>query len=191
MNLQALTNRWVELSQLGIVLMSSVGGLLLPPPAGFVADSAAWPKLAQFVVTIMSGLVLVVAQKRRRKRDANIWVGTALGALGIALCGLFGHRLLIDALTCRYYTEVRIAGSALTAHAAAYLHTHPVATCEDLLKAFAGHADQIWTRRSLSRAQLMLALSYISVVPPFAVCAIATLQAMQCSRPEARAKQTA
>jgi len=178
MSLAKLT--WMELSQLGVVILSSFGGFLLPPPSFLDAGTRPWP--TQFIVAVTGGLLVVAGRRWRRKRDTPIWVGVALGTLGAALIGLVVHRLLVDTWTCRYYGAVYITGSELTPYAAEYSSEHSFPSCEELLKVFTGRREEIWTRASLVRNELLLVLSYVLVVPLLAASAIATLQAVSCSR---------
>lgn len=171
---------WTELSQLGVVILSSFGGFLLAPPSFLEPSTRPWP--TQFIVAVTSGLLVVAGRRWRRKRDTRLWVGVALGALGAALIALVAHRILIDTWTCRYYGAVHIVGSDLTAYAAEYSNENAHPSCEELLKIFTGRREEIWTRASLVRNELFLVLSYITVVPLLAACGIATLQAVSCSR---------
>jgi hypothetical protein len=183
MTANKLERSWLGLSQLAVVLCAALGGFLLPPPAGFLAaQGAAWPKLAQFIVSVMAGLLIVAGARRRGARDARLWARWALCSLALALSALFVHFYLVETLSCRYYTTLVVAGSELTEQAARYAAAHAVSSCEELLKLYAGHAQDIWTRRSLVLNELALGLSYVAVVPLFAGSAITTLQALLCSR---------
>jgi hypothetical protein len=138
----------------------------------------------QFIVVVVTGLLVVAAQRRRAAADTRFWVAVALGALGLAVSSLLAHRFLADAWTCRYYGSLRVVGWELTADAAEYLRDNPLPSCEELLKVFTGRREEIWTRASLSKSELILTLSYLCVVPLLAACAVATLQAVSCSRKE-------
>lgn len=178
----SLAPSWTELCQLGVALLSSLGGFLLPAPA-FLAQSAAhWP--TQFVVLIATGLLVVAGRRHRSKADTRLWVSVAVGSLALALLGLIAHTLLVDTRTCGYYGTVRVIGLQLTHDASEYLRDDPLPTCEELLKVFTGRTEEIWTRASLAQSELLLTLSYVCVVPLLAACAIATLQAISCSREE-------
>jgi hypothetical protein len=183
MSASKLGKSWAELSQLAVVLCSALGGFLLPPPAGFLASQGlAWPRLAQFIVSVMAGLLIVAGARRRRARDAALWARWAIASLALALAALFGYFYLVEVRTCRYYTNLVIIGSELTQHAGAYAARHSVSSCEELLKLFTGRSGEIWTRGSLIQSELALALSYIAVMPLLAGAAITTLQAVHCSR---------
>jgi hypothetical protein len=171
---------WTELCQLGAALLAAVGGLLLRPPA-FLASSAQWPT---FLVLIATGLLVVAGRRRSSAADTRLWVGVALGSLVLALGALILHGLLLDTRTCSYYGNVLVIGLELTSDATEYLRDAPVPSCEELLKVFTGHEEEIWTRPSLAQSQLLLTLSYVCVAPLLAACAAATLQAVACSREE-------
>ncbi len=176
---RSLAPSWTELCQLGVALLASLGGFLLPAP-GFLTQSAAyWP--TPFLVLVATGLLTVCGRQRRGASHTPLWVGLALGSLALALAALLAHRLLLDTHTCGYYGQVRVIGLELTSDAAEYLRDNPL-PCEELLKVFTGRVQEIWTPRSLAQSQLLLASSYVSVAPLLTVCAIATLQALSCSR---------
>jgi hypothetical protein len=180
-----LKDSWAELTQVGVVIMSTIGGFLLPPPAGFTGpNDASWPKLAQFVVTVFTASLIVIGRKLNRKRHSVLWLSVSVSTLIVAMGGLFAYRYLTGIMTCPYYGEIRIVGSELTADAASFLKDQGQMSCETLLKNFTGEVEEVWTRASLVRAELLLGATYISVVPFLAICAIATLQAIRCSRVE-------
>lgn len=171
---------WTELSQLGVAVLSAFGAFLLPTPSFLESSTRAWP--AQFIVVVVTGLLVVAAQSRRGLEHTRFWVGVAVGALSLALVALVAERWLLDAWTCRYYGSVRVIGTELSTSAAEYLSEHAQSSCEELLKAFTGRSEEIWTRASLARSELVLALSHLCVAPLLAACGIATLQAVSCSR---------
>lgn len=179
---RSLAPSWTELCQLGVALLSSLGGLLLPPPAVLQQSAAHWP--TQLIVLVATGLLMVAGRRHRSKAATRLWVSVALGSLLLALLGLVAHRLLLDSRTCGYYGGVRIIGVELTRDAAEYLQGDPLPSCEELLKVFTGRVEEIWTRASLAQSELLLTSSYVCVVPLLAACAIATLQAIHCSRQE-------
>jgi hypothetical protein len=178
----SLAPSWTELSQLSVALLAALGGFLLPPPAFLSRSAAYWP--TPLVVLVATGLLLVAGRHRRGPAHTRLWVQLALGSLALALGSLLAHRWLLDTHTCGYYGKVRVIGQQLTSNAAEYLRESPVPSCEELLKVFTGRVEEIWTRSSLAQSELLLTLSYVCVVPLLAACAIATLQAVRCSREE-------
>lgn len=179
---RSLAPSWTELAQLGVALLAALGGFLMPPPAFLEGSAAHWP--TPLLVLIATGLLLVAGRRRRSHADTRLWVWVALGSLALALGSLIAHRLLLDTRTCGYYGSVRIIGLTLTGDAAEYLRESPVPSCEELLKVFTGRVEEIWTRASLAQSRLVLALSHVCVAPLLGACAVATLQAVRCSREE-------
>lgn len=179
---RTLAPSWTELCQLGVALVAALGGLLLPPPKFLEQSTAHWP--TPLLVLITTGLLLVMGRRRSSQLDTRLWVMLALGSLVLALGSLLAHRLLLDTHTCGYYGSVRVIGLTLTSDAAEYLRESPVPSCEELLKVFTGRVEEIWTRASLAQSRLLLTLSYVCLVPLLAACAIATVQAVSCSRAE-------
>ena len=63
---------WTVLTQAAVWVLGVIGGFLLPPPVGaWPGEEKVWLRLAQFVVTVMIGLVLpllIVTIRHLRQR---------------------------------------------------------------------------------------------------------------------------
>ena len=61
---------WLLLAQSTIWVAGVIVGFLLPPPVGTETESQVWVRFAQFVITIVIGMVLLAALRWKRKKDA-------------------------------------------------------------------------------------------------------------------------
>jgi hypothetical protein len=160
MKTRSLGPTWPELSQLGILLLSTFGGAVLPPPSVFEPSARPWP--AQLVVVLLGLLFILAGRRWQRRRGVWLGWGVASGALGVA--GLVVYLYLLDAWTCAYYGATRMMGNELTPYAAQYLQDNPELSCEELLKTFTGRREEIWTRTSLLRNELLASALHLCVV---------------------------
>src|SRR5262245_2649742 len=155
---------------LGLALASIVSAFVLPLPPGFQdLDRSMWPRLAQVLATALAFILIFVGRSHPSR-----WRLVAVTAtLGI-LASLFSYLYLSARFTCRYYDQPKIIGSGLMPIASDYRARYPSATCQDLLKAFTGRTEEIWSARSLWIAEVALGTTYASIVPLLAA-AIAAL----------------
>src|SRR5262245_28123089 len=148
---------------LGLALLSIASAFLLPLPPGFQQLSRSfWPRLAQVIVTCLLFIVLFLFHSRGERPR---WRAMTLGAVAGGLASLFANFVVSTSFTCRYYDNSKIIGSTLTPIAADYLTRYSSSTCEDLIKAFTGHAEEIWTARSLWAAELAIGSFYALIAP--------------------------
>ena len=176
---------WTVLTQAAVWVLGVIGGFLLPPPVGASqADQKIWVHLAQFVITIMIGLVFIAAQKWRQKRHAKWWGAFSFGFLVLAISAFFCYQQFLYAWTANYDGQRVVVGSALTAHGKKYAEQNPDLSRDELLKHHTGMAEDFWTRESINRRRLFLAAAYILCLPFFTVCLIAIVQAIRCITPK-------
>ena len=172
---------WSVLTQAAVWVLGVIGGFLLPPPVGASpGDEKIWLRLAQFVITIVIGLIFIAAQKWRQKRHAKWWWAFSLGFLVLAVSAFFGYQQLMYARTGNYAGQRVVVGSAYTAHGKKYAEQNPSLSRDELLMQHAGVAEDFWTRESISRRRLVLAATYILCLPLFTICLIAIVQAIRC-----------
>jgi hypothetical protein len=171
-----------EVFQIATGLAATLGGFVLPPPAGMTADTKQWSNLGGFVILVFSGLVLAFGAQMKHRSHAGRWVSLSALSLLIGVAGFFVYHSVAGARTCRYYTEVRIIGTVLTPSGSDYASKNPSATCQDILKAFTGDADQAWTALTVKHSELLLGLTYTAILPFLALAALASTQAYRCSK---------
>ena len=176
---------WTVLTQAAVWVLGVIGGFLLPPPVGASpGDEKVWLRLAQFVITILIGLIFIAAQKWRQKRHAKWWGAFSFGFLVLAISAFFCYQQFLYAWTANYDGQRVVVGSALTAHGKKYAEQNPDLSRDELLKHHTGLAEDFWTRESINRRRLFLAAAYIVCLPFFTVCLIAIVQAIRCITPK-------
>jgi len=179
--LKGYQKSWLLLAQAMIWIAAVITGFLLAPPAGTSADSKVWVRFAQFVITILIGLLLLAALRWKRKKDMLPWAGAAALFLLAGTVVFFGYQIFSARWTTLYAEKKAVIGSAFTAQAGEYSRQNPNLTPGDLLMHYAGDAEKIWTRESLQERRLILASLYVLAMPLFATCIICLLQAIECA----------
>jgi hypothetical protein len=175
-----LKKSWSGLSQAAIWIISIIGGFLLPPPVG-ISDEAdkVWLRLAQFTITVVLGIMFIAARRWKKQKHATRWWIASAVLLIASLATFVGYQTLSYKWTCQYYNELKIVGGDQhTQHGADYIREHPGVSCETLLKEHAGNVYDVWTKESIDRRRIALAVIYISCAPFFTVCIIAVTQAI-------------
>jgi hypothetical protein len=179
--LEQTKKNWSVLTQAAVWVLSVIGGFLLPPPVGTSqGDAKVWLRLAQFVITIVIGLIFIAAQKWRQKRHAKWWWAFSLGFLVLAVSAFFGYQQFMYAWTCNYAGQRVVAGSVYTSHGKKYTDLNPSLSRDELLMEHAGLPEDLWTRESINRRRLALAATYILCLPLFTICLIAIVQSIRC-----------
>jgi len=184
--LQESRKNWVTLTQIAVLILGVLGGFLVPPPPGLSeTEDKAWIRLAQFVVTVLVGIVFVATYKRNQKRNSKGWWRDGRGwwiacavFLLLSVSMLFLYRHLTHKWTCEYFGDTVVIGSEYTPMGAHYIQQNSGIPCNQLLIDFAGGVDKVWTKESIDTKRLLLAGSYIGCIPLFTLCIISLLQAL-------------
>jgi hypothetical protein len=157
---------------LGLALLSIGSSFLLPLPPGFQElNRSYWPRLAQILITCLLFILLFVVRSHHKSPH---WRLMAVAAVLGGLVSLLSFLYFSAAFTCQYYDQSKIIGSTLTPMGSDYLTRYPSATCEDLLKAFTGHQEEIWSASSLWVAELAVGSTY-ALIGPLLAMAIASV----------------
>jgi hypothetical protein len=189
--LQQIRRSWLAFAQLAVWLGGVLGGFLMPPPVGISAgEEKVWLRLGQFIVAVVLGLVFLAARRWNQRRHIVWWCGVALLSLSFAIGAFFRYQYLTLAWTGSYVGEKVVIGSVHTPQGLAYATRNPNVSRDDLIFDFAGKTEDIWTRDSINRRRLILAATYISCLPLFAICVIAVVQSVQCGSDQKRRKKT-
>jgi MFS family permease len=180
--LESIKSTWGTLAGFGVFIFGIVGSFVLPPP-GWVSSAGDKPlvNLAQFVVSVLAGLILIFVHKWQRKKDLKRWALIAIGSLALSLAAYFSYQHFLDTRTCEYFEHSVVIGSAYTQQAQDYVRETVNTSCSMLLADFAGRPEDIWTQQSINRSRYILALSYITIMPLLTVCVIAVVQALYCA----------
>ena len=180
------------LIQAAIWLIGILGGFMLPPPVGGdAADVRVWVRLAQFVITIFVGFLVLGAFFWNQKKHALRWAAASMVALLLAVTAFFGYQFYSEAWTVRHNSQKVVIGSTLTALGEVNRKKEPGISNSTLLEDVAGAAEKIWTPESIRLRRLALAGIYLSCMPLFTVALIAVIQAIACITGEAARKPVA
>jgi len=172
-------NNWAVLAQASIWAIGIIGSFLLPPPVSISKeDEKIWLRLAQFVIAILLGLLFVVARKWNEERHSKWWATSGAVLLLLSLLLFVGYQYLSFSLTCKYYSQTVVVGSSYTPRGTYYVEKNPGISCETLLKHFAGRVEDVWTKESITRNRIVLAVAYIGSIPFFVACIIGVIQAL-------------
>lgn len=171
--LDTIKKSWNLIAQTGVWLMSLVAGFVISPQMGGPQDETSIWNLTQFVVNVLVGLMFILTIKYAKKIHLKHWVAATVLTLFLGLFGFFSYMNQRGRCTCRYYSKTVLIGTELRDP-----QQNEGSPCEDLLKSYTGEVHEIWTRNSINRCSLVLAISYVSTVPLFASCLISVVQAV-------------
>ncbi|HVR37110.1 MAG TPA: hypothetical protein VMS21_14805 [Methylomirabilota bacterium] len=175
---------WGLLAQAAVWVLGILGGFLLPPPAGVDAgDGQSLLRLAQFVATIVIGLILIAGHRWRLRRHAGRWATLSGLLLLLGLFSILGYQHLAGTWTASYLDDRVVVGAEFTEQGARHAAAHPELSTSDLVFEFAGNTENIWTAESIRQRRLILAVLYLGNVPLFTVCLMAMVQALFCLQP--------
>lgn len=172
---------WLLLVQSTIWIAAVIASFVLPPPVGTSAETQVWVRFGQFVITILIGLLFLVALRYNRKKDVLPWAATSAGFLILGTFAFFTYQILAARWTTDYAGTPVVIGDTLTASAAEYQKANPTLTNHDLVMHFAGKVEKVWTPASIQQHRFLLAGIYVLAMPLFATCIITLLQAIQCA----------
>lgn len=172
---------WVMLAQSAAWVAGVLAGFLLPPPVGTSHDSQVWVRFAQFVITVLIGLLVLAALRWKRKKDAFHWGAIAMLFLFLGTATFFGYQFFAARWTTWYHDRAVVIGGDYTTHGREYHEEHLNLPPTDLIMDHRGKVEEIWTRESLTQRRLLLAAMYVLAMPLFTVCVMSIVQALHCA----------
>jgi hypothetical protein len=182
---------WAVLAQGAAWIVAIVGGFLFPPPVvTSEKDERIWIGLASFIITVLVGLMFIAGQRWKRKKYLARWGATSAVLLVLAIASFLAYQLLYSSRTCKYYDKLVVIGTEYTQEAVRFMEKQPDHSCEYLVKSVAGKVDDIWTKQSIDRSRMQLAIAYISCIPLFTLCIIAVVQSIYIHEVEKNRSQT-
>jgi hypothetical protein len=176
----------------GAVWVSGIiGSFLLPPPVGVLKDeNKLWLRLAQFVIAVLVGLLFITTRKWNKKKQIKSWWIVSAAALVLSVVSFTGYQYLLYSWTCNYNKQRVVIGTEYTPQGEYYVKKNSQGiSCDELVADFAGNVEDIWTKKSINRARLILAGTYISCMPFFIVCLIGMIHAIHVNEQGVRRKQ--
>ncbi len=176
--MRRLSYRNLDWIQLTLAVAAAAVTFFIPLPAGFGGErgASAWPRFAQGLLTALCFVFVIFLHRGKRSVSARYWLVAAAASLTCAAASLIAYRLVAATSTCSYYDQTRIIGREMTPLAADYVQRYPNARCEDLLKAFTGHAEEIWTDASRLRSEVLLGVSSALILPLASLGVLALIQ---------------
>lgn len=170
---------WTVLAGGTAWILAVIGGFLLPPPIGTSKeDQRIWVQLAAFIITVLVGLMFLAGRKWKESKHSISWGVASAVLLVLAIGSLLAYQLLSYSRTCTYNNKLVVIGTVYTQQALRFLANHPDQSCESLVDAAAGKVDDVWTKESIDRTRIHLAITYLGCVPLFALCVIAVVQSI-------------
>ena len=186
--MRRLSYRNLDWIQLTLAVAAAAVTFFIPLPAGFGGErgASAWPRFAQGLLTALCFVFVIFLHRGKRSVSARYWLVAAAASLTCAAASLIAYRLVAATSTCSYYDQTRIIGREMTPLAADYVQRYPNVRCEDLLKAFTGHAEEIWTDASRLRSEVLLGVSSALILPLASLGVLALIQSFGGNRPPRR-----
>ncbi len=172
---------WVLLAQTAAWVVGVLAGFLVPPPVGAAEESRVYVRFAQFVITVVIGLVLLAAMRWKSKKDSFLWGAAAVIFLLLGSAMFFGYQLCAARWTAEYNNQRVVIGETYTAYGREYHEQNPNLSPANLIMHVAGQVEKLWTRESLTQRRLLLAAMYVLAMPLFTVSIMSILQAIQCA----------
>jgi hypothetical protein len=180
---------WAGLAQFAAWASGLVLQFLVTPAALTVADATAarTTRFAQFVLTVLAGLILVLFWKKCAARHVRAWAIAAAVSLSIGIAGYGAYDHFDSRWTCSYLGEPPVViGSIPTARAAPYYTKDPNVGCDYLLTKFTGYNLDIWDNDEIRDRHLMLSALFSLVLIALSLSAMFLIQAWRCAgRPAA------
>lgn len=167
-----LKKYWGVVAQAGLWVMNIVAGFVLPPTLGVPAEEQAILSLAQFIVNILLGLILVLTIKFQKKSHWRWWFGACMLSLVLAVIAYFAYMQRRNVCTCEYYSTIVLIGTEPRNEAWRNV------PCSLLIRQATGNAYDVWTAESIHSCRICLGVNYIVTVPLFVIGLITMLQAI-------------
>jgi hypothetical protein len=182
---------WVLLTQTTVWVGGAIAAFLLPPPGGLPEESRVWVRFAQFVITVVIGMVLLATLRWKRKQDMLRWGGLSMLFLFLGTAAFFSYQILSAKWIASYNGRPVLIGGSYTSLGREDHEANPRLSPEDLVMRFAGQVEKIWTRESLQQRRLVLAAIYVLAMPLFTICIMSIVQALQCAVAKTKSRKRA
>ena len=179
------------LTQTTVWVGGAIAAFLLPPPSSMPEESRVWVRLAQFVITVVIGMVVLATLRWKRKQDTLRWGGLSMLFLFLGTAAFFSYQILSAKWTASYHGRPVLIGGSYTSFGREYHEANPRLPPEDLVMRFAGQVEKIWTRESLQQRRLILAPIYVLAMPLFTICIMSIVQALQCAVAKTKSRKRA
>jgi hypothetical protein len=175
---------WSLLVQFACWIAMAIGKFVPEPPLTTLTapPDARLKHFAQFIATVLLGVLLVFCMKWRRKADRKPWVTVAMAVAVFTVGVFFAERGLRSAWTCDYSGTTITIGTTLTRDARDFRpKLGGKEQCGDFLAAYGGRPFDVWDRTESERHYLVLSILMVSIWLGAASCIVTVTQAIRCA----------
>ena len=182
--LKSIRDTWGTLAQFAAAILGMAGAFLADPPQlwpGAGQDAAV--RFAEFLVTVLAGLLLIACWYWRGPQHLKRWTCvTAVAAIGGAV-SYFAYRFLFASWSCPYVTGKTplVIGDRYTSIAEKYIQGHPGISCTILIQSDLGRTNDLWDTGEILFRYFTMCAVYLTVVTACTVAIMATIQALRCA----------
>ena len=181
--LDTLRKSWVLLVQLACWVGVIVGKFAPEPPRTTLTapPDDALHHFAQFLGTVVLGVLLVACYRWRKRTNAAAWTIATVFLAIVTLVTFFVQKSLLDRWTLQYANHTITIADHLTRDAAIYRSKLGAqGTFDRLLADSGGDASQVWPKAESDRNYRYLSKWMIALWIAAASCIVSVSQALRC-----------
>lgn len=178
-----IDTQWKKLLPAATLIIGTIGNFWDTPPPDLGGDSPkALAHFAQFIVTILIGLMVLPMMKWCcRKTHAWLWGKVAAVALIAGIVAFFAYQHLLGQWTVTHGSRVLYVGTEVRQDVKEFVQNNPSMPKYELLEYAGWDPRNVWTEKSLLHRRLILSGVYILCTPLFAIAVVAVAQLMYCA----------
>jgi len=165
------------------------GSFLLPPPVGPAETTKLNEGLAQYLLAVLAGIVIVFALVKNKKHHWPYWLIPAALALILAVTGTFLYSSYWGKWVCLYSHEDPPRPVVIGEHETDQAkRTRQDARCKDvsncnaILYCFGGKEYKIWNSDEIDQRRLILKGLYFSILPFVLISLMCVIQSIYCAK---------
>ncbi len=181
--LSGIRRVWGHLVQLACWIAVAIGTFLPEPPLTSITapPDRALRHFAQFIGTVLLGLIYILCLRWSRKQHVRRWILITAVGLILTVSAFFGERAARDVWTCNYAGQVITIGGRLTKDADSYKAGRPL-ECNVLLSHYAGESSAVWEGAELR--YFWLSALMLTVWLGASICIMSVSQAVRIASAE-------
>lgn len=182
--LNGLKKSWAILLQFTCWVGVIVGKFVIEPPRTTLTAGRddSLHHFAQFLGTILIGLLVIACQKWQKKTATRGWTAIAIVVAVLTTIGFFVQRNLQDRWTITYATHQLTVSETLTKDASDYVRNSTnKPSVEDLLARYGGETSQVWPADLANKNYQYLSAWMIGLWIASAACVVCISQAVRCA----------
>lgn len=175
---------WGLLVQFACWIAIAIGKFVPEPPLTTLTapSDARLRHFAQFLGTVLLGVLLVFCMKWRKKTHTKQWVAVTIAVAAFTVGVFFAERWIRPAWTCDYAGTTITIGTTLTRDAQEFRpKLLGKEQCGDFLAAYGGRPFDVWDRPESEQHYLVLSILMVSIWLGAASCIVTVTQAIRCA----------